>query len=354
MFKKLTLLFIISLSILFNSIIAFADIQYFDNIDSLLVAHVWVDGLNVRAYPAEKSKIIDVVNANQQIEVVAKYPGWAKVCIALDSYGFINDYFIEYRQYTINSYDNNLNNQIDNSNCYDDYTYYTDENKDMYINDINNYQNYNNYYIEDNDYYDNQSTNNDNYYQEEQTYYENTIPEQNDYYQEEQQFYNEEEYCPDTEYYEEYEEEVYQDYQEEQQQIDNEEYFEEENQEVTTTSNGQYLVDYAQQYLGNPYVYGGTSLTNGTDCSGFTLSVLGDNGITVNGRTAADQAQGGTDVSLDQIEAGDLLFYDNGGGIGHVAIYNGDGTITHASSSATGITISDANYRTPVAAKRYW
>jgi len=57
---------------------------------------------------------------------------------------------------------------------------------------------------------------------------------------------------------------------------------------------------------------------------------------------------------MDDLQAGDLLFYDNGGYVGHVAIYCGDGTVVHASNEKTGITISDANYRTPVSAKRYW
>ena len=89
------------------------------------------------------------------------------------------------------------------------------------------------------------------------------------------------------------------------------------------------------------------------DCSGFTQQVFGDNGISL-ARTAADQSQGGQDVSMDDLQAGDLLFYDNGGYVGHVAIYCGDGTVVHASNEETGITISDVDYRTPVSAKRYW
>ena len=116
---------------------------------------------------------------------------------------------------------------------------------------------------------------------------------------------------------------------------------------------GQEIADFAVQYVGNPYVYGGNSLTNGVDCSGFTQQVFGDNGISLE-RTAAEQSQGGQDVSMDDLQAGDLLFYDNGNGIGHVSIYCGDGTVVHASNEETGITISDVDYRTPVSAKRYW
>ena len=71
-------------------------------------------------------------------------------------------------------------------------------------------------------------------------------------------------------------------------------------------------------------------------------------------RVAADQAYSGTPVSLSEIQAGDLLFYEGGGGIGHVTIYMGNGQVVHASTSDTGIIISDYNYRTPVSARRYW
>ena len=125
-------------------------------------------------------------------------------------------------------------------------------------------------------------------------------------------------------------------------------------QEETSSavSSGNYdVVSYAQQFVGNPYVWGGSSLTNGTDCSGFTMSVYAHFGIGLP-HNAAAQSGCGTSVSLDSTQAGDLLFYSDGSGISHVAIYNGDGTVTHASNSNTGITISSYNYRNPVAAVR--
>ncbi len=130
-------------------------------------------------------------------------------------------------------------------------------------------------------------------------------------------------------------------------------YVEETEAEVSYSSTGESIVNYAVQFVGNPYVYGGTSLTNGADCSGFTQSVFANFGISLP-RTAAQQATGGTAVDLSNIQAGDLLFYDNGGGIGHVSIYMGNGQVVHASTSSTGIIISDYNYRTPVSARRYW
>lgn len=116
---------------------------------------------------------------------------------------------------------------------------------------------------------------------------------------------------------------------------------------------GQQIASYAVQFVGNPYVYGGTSLTNGADCSGFVQSVFANFGIGLS-RTAASQASGGTSVSLDSLQAGDLLFYSSSGNIDHVALYIGGGQIVHAANSASGIIISNAYYSTPVAARRYW
>ena len=106
------------------------------------------------------------------------------------------------------------------------------------------------------------------------------------------------------------------------------------------------IVAYAKQFLGNPYVYGGTSLTNGADCSGFTQSVFAHFGITT-GRSSRDQAAKGKEISLSAIQPGDLLFYASGSYINHVAIYIGDGKIIHSSNPTTGITITKYNYRTP-------
>lgn len=110
-------------------------------------------------------------------------------------------------------------------------------------------------------------------------------------------------------------------------------------QESSSTS-GQAIADYAVQFVGNPYVYGGTSLTNGADCSGFVQSVYKHFGYSLP-RTAASQAGAGRTVSVDSLQPGDLLFYH---GYGHVAIYIGGGQVVHASNKKTGIKISNYNY----------
>ena len=106
------------------------------------------------------------------------------------------------------------------------------------------------------------------------------------------------------------------------------------------------IVAYAKQFLGNPYVYGGTSLTNGADCSGFTQAIFGHFGITT-GRSSRDQAAKARQISVDSVQPGDLLFYASGDYINHVAIYIGGGQVIHASNETTGIIISPYNYRTP-------
>lgn len=107
------------------------------------------------------------------------------------------------------------------------------------------------------------------------------------------------------------------------------------------------LVQYATQFVGNPYVWGGTSLTRGADCSGFVLSVFANYGISLPHSSRA-QANCGTRISSSEARPGDLFFYGNGSSINHVAIYIGNGQVVHASSPKSGIKISGAYYRTPV------
>ena len=278
-----------------------------------VTAYIWPKELEVHAEPNKESRTFDKVYGGQEIEVVKKKGDWAKVCITLDSYGWINAYDFEYHVYDSDESYNNGDDSLYNYSYSDDY----DDNYD-----------YSYYYNED----------------------EEDIPEEA--YYDSSYYYDEDEEVPEVYYYydEETDETVY--------------YYEEEDEETgetvrhtTTTSGdttGSSIVEYAQQFVGNPYVWGGESLTNGADCSGFTQAVFSDMGISI-GRTAAEQAEGGEEVDLDDIQAGDILYYYNDEGrIGHVTIYNGDGTVTHASNPENGIRISDVDYRTPAGARRYW
>ena len=278
-----------------------------------VTAYIWPKELEVHAEPNKESRTFDKVYGGQEIEVVEKKGDWAKVCITLDSYGWINAYDFEYHVYDSDESYNNGDDSLYNYSYSDDY----DDNYD-----------YSYYYNED----------------------EEDIPEEA--YYDSSYYYDEDEEVPEVYYYydEEADETVY--------------YYEEEDEETgetvrhtTTTSGdttGSSIVEYAQQFVGNPYVWGGESLTNGADCSGFTQAVFSDMGISI-GRTAAEQAEGGEEVDLDDIQAGDILYYYNDEGrIGHVTIYNGDGTVTHASNPENGIRISDVDYRTPAGARRYW
>jgi uncharacterized protein YgiM (DUF1202 family) len=111
------------------------------------------------------------------------------------------------------------------------------------------------------------------------------------------------------------------------------------------------MVAFAKQFLGNRYVWGGTSLTNGTDCSGFTMGVYKEYGISLP-RVSRSQATVGSKISASEMKPGDLVFYGKGGTINHVAIYIGNGQVIHASSPKTGIKISNVYYRTPLVIRR--
>ena len=115
------------------------------------------------------------------------------------------------------------------------------------------------------------------------------------------------------------------------------------------TEFGRNVADYALQFVGNPYVYGGTSLTGGTDCSGYTQSVYRHFGVSIP-RTSGEQAGFGREIPYEEMEPGDLVCYS-----GHVAMYIGGGRIVHASSRKEGIKVSnDPAYRTIVSIRRPW
>lgn len=112
------------------------------------------------------------------------------------------------------------------------------------------------------------------------------------------------------------------------------------------------LVQYALQFVGNPYVWGGTSLTRGVDCSGFTMQVYAKYGVYLPHSSRA-QPNSGRRISAKDAQPGDLFFYGSGGRINHVAIYIGGGRVVHASNRRDGIKISNAYYRTPLCVASY-
>lgn len=124
---------------------------------------------------------------------------------------------------------------------------------------------------------------------------------------------------------------------------------------LTSSGNGSEIAEYACKFIGNPYVWGGTSLTNGADCSGFVQSVFKHFGISLT-RVSKDQARTAgkqIELSLSSLKPGDLIFYGNSSRkVNHVAIYIGDGNIVHAMGKKFGIRISSYNYRTPLLARR--
>lgn len=107
------------------------------------------------------------------------------------------------------------------------------------------------------------------------------------------------------------------------------------------------IVDYAMQFVGNPYVYGGTDPNVGADCSGFTSYIMRKAaGVSLSHSSVAQSGEGRA-VSADEMKPGDLIFYSNGRRINHVALYAGNGRVVHASTQKTGIKTSPWNYRTP-------
>lgn len=115
---------------------------------------------------------------------------------------------------------------------------------------------------------------------------------------------------------------------------------------ITSSSTGQAVVDYACQFIGNPYVWGGTSLTNGADCSGFIQTIYANFGVSMP-RTSGEMRSAGVEVSYDQAVPGDVICYN-----GHVGIYIGDGKIVNAIDEAHGIGISNANMMNIITVRR--
>ena len=336
------------------------------------VAVVHAEALNIRTAPSEESDVIDVAEQSQELEVVDTSGDWATVALGNDVYGFIHPDYCEYKTYYPTAVtleeeaareeamrraeeakaqaaeEASYEETADNSEAVSEDTSYSEESvstdtsyddgsasADTAYDDgsASTDTSYDDGSASTDTSYDNGSTSTDTSYDNgsasTDTSYDNGSASTDT-------SYDSGSTGTDTSY-------------------DNGS----TSTDTTTDSSasdsslGQQIADYAVQFVGNPYVYGGTSLTNGTDCSGFTMSVMANFGIGL-ARTAADQAYGGTSVAISDIQPGDLLFYSDGSGISHVALYIGGGQIVHAATESQGIIISNYNYDAPVCAARYW
>ena len=284
------------------------------------VAEVYPDQLNVRTEPSEDSDVVTVASKDQELEVVDWSGDWMKVALGDDVYGYINAYYVGYNVYypqaeTIEEEQTRLAAEQQAAESWDDASETSAENPQETV------------------------TETEAPYTEAET----SAPETEAPWTEpetsapetEAPWTEPETSAPETEA----------------------PWTEPETSapetEAPSYGVGQQIADYAVQFVGNPYVWGGTSLTNGADCSGFTLSVFANFGIGLS-RTAESQSYGGTPVDFGSLQPGDLIFYNSTGSIDHVAIYIGGSQIVHAANSRKGIIISDAYYQTPVCARRYW
>ena len=288
------------------------------------VAEVYPDQLNVRTEPSEDSDVVTTASKDQELEVVAWDGDWMKVALGDDVYGYINAYYVGYNVYypqaeTLEEEQARLAAEQQAAESWDDSEVETQAEETGYEEtEAPGYEEPGNEETEAPGYEEpgNEETEAPSY--EEPGNEETEAPS----YEEPG---NEETEAPGYE----------------------------ETEAPSTSGTGQQIADYAVQFVGNPYVWGGTSLTNGADCSGFTLSVFANFGIGLS-RTAESQSYGGTSVDFGSLQPGDLLFYNSTGSIDHVAIYIGGGQIVHAANSRKGIIISDAYYQSPVCARRYW
>lgn len=351
------------------------------------VASVHPEELNIRSGPDEAQEAIGVAHHSDELEVVDYSGDWMKVALGNDVYGYVNAYYVDYKTYyptaetleeeqarlaaeqaaaegadTASADAQGADGMTDQESgaSYEELEYtetepeYTEseytETEPQYTEPE--------YTETELQYTETEPQYTESEYTETEPQYTETEPQ---YTETEPQYTETEPQYTETEYIEtepEYTETEPQYTETEPQYTETEPQYTETEPEYTeaegssTSGTGQQIADYAVQFVGNPYAWGGTSLTNGADCSGFAQSVFANFGIGL-ARVAADQACGGTSVSLDNLQAGDLVFYGSSG-IDHVAIYIGGGQIVHAANSNSGIITSSCWYDTPVSARRYW
>ncbi len=344
------------------------------------VAKVHPEVLNVRTAPSEDSDVLDVAQQSEELEVVDWDGDWMTVAINSDTYGYVNAYYVDYKTYypvavTLEEEQDRMagiQSQTGTSRttgtaaaASQEEPVYTEPETEAAVEEPVYTEPETEAAVEEPVYTEPEYAETEPEYVETEPGYVETEPE----YMETEQGYveTEPEYVEtEPEYVEtepEYVETEPEYVETEPEYVETEpEYVETEPEYVETepeyvepgySDMGQQIADYAVQFVGNPYVYGGTSLTNGADCSGFTQSVMANFGIYIS-RTAADQSYGGTAVDISNLQPGDLVFYADGGYVGHVALYIGGGQIVHASTESTGIIISNYDYQTPYCARRYW
>ena len=326
------------------------------------VAVVNAKALNVRATPSEESTVIDVASESEELEVVDTSGEWATVALGNDVYGFIHPDYCEYKTYypTAVTLEEEADRQAAEEASYKEVSENTDISDSEDVSYAEDTASADTTYTDetpstDTAYVDETPSTDTAYVDEtpstEAPYTE--VPETEAPYTEAPETEAPETEAPETEAPETEAPETEAPETEAPETEAPETEAPETEAPASDSSVGQEIANYAVQFVGNPYVYGGTSLTNGTDCSGFTQSVMANFGIYI-ARTAADQAYGGTSVSVSDIQPGDLLFYSDGSGISHVALYIGGGQIVHAATESQGIIISSYNYDAPVCAARYW
>ncbi len=338
------------------------------------VARIQVEELVVRLEPSTESEAIASVYQDEEIEVVLYGDDWMKVALDLDTYGYVQADYVEYITYYPTA---KTLAELEAEEAGEDDS---DEEEDLYEEEFIEEDSYEeesyeeNIYVEETYVYETEAA-----VAETEAATEDNDDEANVYYADassiEYDFY----YDADEGVYvtiEDGEITTFSDTSasatesaaEEEEAVffeDPDEYYgtseESESTSKSTTSSsssdssvGESIVSYASEFLGNSYVYGGTSLTDGCDCSGFVQSVYANFDIDVS-RTAEEQAASGTAVDTDDLQVGDLLFYSSDGEtIDHVAIYTGDNTIIHASNEDRGIVTDYADYDTIVSAVRYY
>lgn len=375
------------------------------------VASVHPEELNIRSGPGEAQDAIGVAHHSDELEVVDYSGDWMKVALGNDVYGYVNAYYVDYKTYyptaetleeeqarlaaeqvaaegadTASADAQGADDMTDQESgaSYEEPEY--TETEPEYVETESQYTETEPEYTEqeytESEYTETEPQYTEPEYTETEPQYTETEPQYTEpeytetepqYTETEPQYTETEPQYTETEYIEtepqytetepqytepEYTETEPQYTETEPQYTETEPQYTETEPEYTetegssTSGTGQQIADYAVQFVGNPYAWGGTSLTNGADCSGFAQSVFANFGIGL-ARVAADQACGGTSVSLDNLQAGDLVFYGSNG-IDHVAIYIGGGQIVHAANSNSGIITSSCWYDTPVSARRYW